>query len=164
MTRPRSPILLCEQHHIPHWGHPLSRTSRKVALDTHEINHGRSRTKHFAVFRSSFGNRSSQGAGFAFLRRLDDLCGDSLDLNIRHCERSNPPSFRGWSAGLDPESRDSGFDASHRPGTTTKHTSAFPRRISRLMPKSSALKTERVGNAGCPLRPKPPVQQKKAQG
>src|SRR5882724_9173069 len=33
--------------------------------------------------------------------------------------RSNPESIiPGWSAGPDPESRDSGFDASHRPGMT----------------------------------------------
>jgi hypothetical protein len=31
----------------------------------------------------------------------------------------------GWSAGPDPESRDSGLDASHRPGITAKHNSAF---------------------------------------
>jgi hypothetical protein len=30
----------------------------------------------------------------------------------------------------------------------------------RVMPKSLALKTEGVGNAGCPLHPQPPVQQK----
>ena len=33
--------------------------------------------------------------------------------------RSNPDAvIPGWSAGPDPESRDSGFDASHRPGMT----------------------------------------------
>src|SRR5450631_4916339 len=42
-----------------------------------------------------------------------------LELGQRHCERSNPGSvIPGWSAGPDPESRDSGFDASHRPGMT----------------------------------------------
>src|ERR1700675_1718405 len=30
------------------------------------------------------------------------------------------PSFRVWSEGPDPESRDSGFDASHRPGMTAE--------------------------------------------
>ena len=34
-------------------------------------------------------------------------------------ERVNPDAvIPGWSAGPDPESRDSGFDASHRPGMT----------------------------------------------
>jgi hypothetical protein len=42
-----------------------------------------------------------------------------LELGQRHCERSNPGSvIPGWSAGPDPKSRDSGFDASHRPGMT----------------------------------------------
>src|SRR5207344_578140 len=31
----------------------------------------------------------------------------------------------GWSEGPDPESRDSGFDASHRPGMTTLRDSRF---------------------------------------
>jgi hypothetical protein len=30
----------------------------------------------------------------------------------------HPPVIPGWSEGPDPESRDSGFDASHRPGMT----------------------------------------------
>src|SRR5450755_556646 len=34
----------------------------------------------------------------------------------RHCEPDTV--IPGWSAGPDPESRDSGFDASHRPGMT----------------------------------------------
>src|SRR5882672_10458234 len=47
----------------------------------------------------------------------------SAELEVRHCEerkrRSNPDAvIPGWSAGPDPESRDSGFDASHRPGMT----------------------------------------------
>src|SRR5712692_6623222 len=33
----------------------------------------------------------------------------------------------GWSAGPDPESRDSGFDASHRPGMTAKKPSGRDR-------------------------------------
>ncbi len=41
------------------------------------------------------------------------------------------------------------------------HTSAFPRPITpESCLKSSALKSEGVGNAGCPLHPQPPVQQK----
>jgi hypothetical protein len=40
----------------------------------------------------------------------------------RHCEeRSDPDAvIPGWSAGPDPESRDSGFDAPHRPGMTVR--------------------------------------------
>jgi hypothetical protein len=32
----------------------------------------------------------------------------------------------GWSAGPDPESRDSGFDAAHRPGMTTSRALGVP--------------------------------------
>src|SRR5215510_14739199 len=31
----------------------------------------------------------------------------------------------GWSEGPDPESRDSGSDAAHRPGMTTKHSGVY---------------------------------------
>jgi hypothetical protein len=48
---------------------------------------------------------------------------------------------------------------------TSRHTSASPRRkTSEPLPESSALKTEGVGNAGCPLHPQPPVQQKSTGG
>src|SRR5450759_4078484 len=33
-------------------------------------------------------------------------------------KRATSPVIPGWSEGPDPESRDSGFDASHRPGMT----------------------------------------------
>src|SRR5437762_7848121 len=52
----------------------------------------------------------------------------------------------GWSKGPDPESRDSGFDASHRPGMTDESYAAFstfstPRRIwSSSIDSNSALK------------------------
>ena len=49
----------------------------------------------------------------------------------------------GWSEGPDPESRDSGFDALHRPGMTERHTrgregtgrprALFRRRLGRLL-------------------------------
>ena len=43
----------------------------------------------------------------------------------------------------------------------SRHTSAFPRRkTSEPLQESLALKTKGVGNAGCPLHPQPPVQQK----
>src|SRR6267143_4923587 len=45
--------------------------------------------------------------------------------------RSSPDTvIPGWSAGPDPESRDSGFDASHRPGMTVslKHRDVFQQR------------------------------------
>src|ERR1700722_1880783 len=50
----------------------------------------------------------------------------NLRKHSRHCERtrSNPDLvIPGWSEGPDPESRDSGLDASHRPGMTifTEH-------------------------------------------
>ena len=73
----------------------------------------------------------------------------------------------GWSAGPDPESRDSGFDASHRPGMTesapipnmtsnsrhdfTPSPRNAPEPLMNLPPK------EGVGNAGCPLHPRPRV-------
>src|SRR6267378_1828161 len=60
----------------------------------------------------------------------------------------------GWSAGPDPESRDSGFDASHRPGMTAYGLCRFARndvelqthvhdlatRCARAVDKSSALR------------------------
>jgi hypothetical protein len=46
----------------------------------------------------------------------------------------------------------------------TKHSTHAPafsrRKASEPLQKSSALKSEGVGNAGCPLHPQPPVQQK----
>src|SRR5450755_3971394 len=76
------------------------------------------------------------------MRRLRDFPIEFSNSRHRHCERSeaihlspqrkkrmdcfaalamtcNPDAvIPGWSAGPDPESRDSGFDASHRPGMT----------------------------------------------
>ena len=50
----------------------------------------------------------------------------------------------GWSAGPDPESRDSGFDASHRPGMTAFHFQihiyALAARCARVIDKSLALR------------------------
>jgi hypothetical protein len=40
------------------------------------------------------------------------------------------------------------------------HLRTLAAHYARVMPLSSALKTEGVGNAGCPLHPQPPVQQK----
>src|SRR5947207_1988055 len=79
------------------------------------------------------------------------------------CRRSAPvvgPSFRDGALAPDPESRDSGFDASHRPGMTG-YDSAFPRRDAPefckiIRPK----KTEGAGNAGCPMHPQPRVRNK----
>jgi hypothetical protein len=51
----------------------------------------------------------------------DSIIKQPVRLHGRHCERqrSNPSAvIPGWSEGPDPESRDSGFDASHRPGMT----------------------------------------------
>jgi len=78
----------------------------------------------------------------------------------------------GWSAGPDPESRDSGFDASHRPGMTAygllrrlrssqwrTSNSAYdfaPRREA-PEPLINLPPIEGVGNAGCPLHPRPRV-------
>src|ERR1700730_6991744 len=38
------------------------------------------------------------------------------------CVPLNTAVIPGWSEGLDPESRDSGFDASHRPGMTRRES------------------------------------------
>jgi hypothetical protein len=70
----------------------------------------------------------------AFLTPVrDDRLREALRRAVRHCERSEviqKQSFRD-ARSADPESRDSGFDAPHRPGMTllnSKHTSAFPPR------------------------------------
>src|SRR6266853_126641 len=39
----------------------------------------------------------------------------------RGCIDEQQPVIPGWSEGPDPESRDSGFDALHRPGMTNKN-------------------------------------------
>src|SRR5450631_3541074 len=74
-------------------------------------------------------------------------------------QRSNSDSvIPGWSAGPDPESRDSGFDASHRPGMTV--SARIPNMTSRprdaLRPSCAFIfrPFEGVGNAGCPLHPR----------
>ena len=47
-------------------------------------------------------------------------------------KQSNFPVIPGWSEGPDPESRDSGFDASHRPGMTEENIhSVIPGRAKR---------------------------------
>src|SRR5229473_4820528 len=67
----------------------------------------------------------------------------------------------GWSAGPDPESRDSGFDASHRPGMTV--SAPIPNVTSRsrdaMRPSCTFIfrPLEGVGNAGRPLHPRPRV-------
>ena len=74
----------------------------------------------------------------------------------------------GWSAGPDPESRDSGFDASHRPGMTESgslplrndvETQVHIRLRDLAARCARALQElfrpmEGVGNAGCPLHPR----------
>src|SRR6266481_5958887 len=46
-------------------------------------------------------------------------CRRSRSVMRGSCEYGLAAVIPGWSAGPDPESRDSGFDASHRPGMTT---------------------------------------------
>ena len=55
-----------------------------------------------------------------------------LKLERRHCEEhsdeaNRPPSFRDGAPAPDPESRDSGFDASHRPGMTAFRIASLAR-------------------------------------
>src|SRR6185312_2338171 len=59
-------------------------------------------------------------------------CGIGLSLfffgaiaSVCPCPASDSSVIPGWSAGPDPESRDSGFDASHRPGMTTSLPKPF---------------------------------------
>ena len=103
--------------------------------------------------------------------RVATATADSIYKEPIQAPRSNSDSvIPGWSAGPDPESRDSGFDASHRPGMTEygllrfarnddKSRYAFAtsqRKAPELCIKSLAL--EGVGNAGCPLHPRPRVR------
>src|SRR4051812_12310529 len=55
-------------------------------------------------------------------RRRGSVGGAYLRPSLRGAQRRSKPSFviPGWSEGPDPESRDSGFDASHRPGMTAE--------------------------------------------
>jgi hypothetical protein len=63
-----------------------------------------------------FINGSGAARGEIVKSCLENAC---LELERRHCERSDPDAvIPGWSAGPDPESRDSGFDVPHRPGMT----------------------------------------------
>ncbi len=83
----------------------------------------------------------------------------------------------GWSAWPDPESRDSGFDASHRPGMTKSGSLPLRNDVKRKSTNNFALAAQRAramhkilspeegaGNAGCPLHPQPPVQCRKHRG
>src|SRR6186713_2092100 len=56
----------------------------------------------------------------------------------RRCEERSKviAVIPGWSEGPDPESRDSGFDASHRPGMTERELTPAPARYARDNPYS----------------------------
>src|SRR2546423_47187 len=55
------------------------------------------------------------------LERVQPLLAAQQPLAVQRGIES-PIVIPGWSEGPDPESRDSGFDASHRPGMTGHHT------------------------------------------
>ena len=54
------------------------------------------------------------------------------------------PVIPGWSAAPDPESRDSGFDASHRPGMTETHSSSR-----RIAPEALQVRSAQRGRGEC---------------
>ena len=73
------------------------------------------------------------------------------EFSARHSGQAAKPA--------DPESRDSGFDASHRPGmTVSRQANAFSRRLSPELCIAVTLlkRTEGAGKAGWPLHPGPP--------
>jgi hypothetical protein len=85
---------------------------------------------HIGVTRKSAGNEISvvfceelTGLAFGEPDGGDDASRDAFAFNelsrIQFSNSRKPIAvIPGWSAGPDPESRDSGFDASHRPGMT----------------------------------------------
>jgi hypothetical protein len=75
---------------------------------------------------------------------------------------SQTSSFRDGALAPDPESRDSGFDALHRPGMTASLRDLAACFRARFALERFARPKEGVGNAGRPMHPRPGGQKKQA--
>jgi hypothetical protein len=89
----------------------------RVRSTTTKCTRGRGCNGHPAFPTPSFGRKMSAQLGRIAPRGREVASG--IRVPSLRAKRSDPDAvIPGWSAGPDPESRDSGFDAPHRPGMT----------------------------------------------